>query len=445
MLRFPGVFTALILMAARPAVALTPPRPGAEVLVEAAFRLGIPRDYASARGLADVREPQRLVGIGGRDALGYEQRLTPAAARAWARMRAAAAGDGIDLRAVSTFRSVEAQLAIVRGKLAHGQTMAEVLRVSAAPGYSEHHSGRAVDITTPGYAPVEEEFERSPAFSWLLRNAKFHHFRLSYPRGNAHAMAYEPWHWCWQDDAPESMPYAPETIATIAAEVRTDASDAQRQGRTDGIMRNLSRPQYRMETGDSAAAASSAVVIDFETLAAHRTYLLKVARLELRDEHLAEDAVSDVLTQAYERRASFAGRSSLRTWLTAILKNHIIDLVRKQWREEPLPEAGENAEHEFDRLFDASGHYARQPMDAGNPAELAQQDAFLVAVQRCVDKLPRRTGQLFVLREVLGSDTDELCKDLQITPSNVWVQLYRARMMLRTCLENVGFGRAQTG
>lgn len=199
-----------------------------------------------------------------------------------------------------------------------------------------------------------------------------------------------------------------------------------------------------METGDPPASPSSAA-IDFPTLAAHRAYLLKIARLELRDEHLAEDAVSDVLTQAYERRASFAGRASLRTWLTAILKNRIVDLLRKQWREEPLPETGEHADQEFDRLFDASGHYLQQPADAGNPAELAQQDAFLVAVQRCVDKLPKRIGQLFVLREVFGSDTDELCKDLQITPSNVWVQLYRARMMLRTCLENVGFGRAQPG
>src|SRR5580765_698324 len=116
-----------------------------------------------------------------------------------------------------------------------------------------------------------------------------------------------------------------------------------------------------MATGDSPASTA----IDFETLATHRIYLLKIARLELRDEHLAEDAVSDVLTQAYEKRAGFAGRSSLRTWLTSILKNHIIDLVRRQWREEPLPETGDNGEQDLDRLFDATGHYARQPTDAG--------------------------------------------------------------------------------
>jgi RNA polymerase sigma-70 factor (ECF subfamily) len=190
--------------------------------------------------------------------------------------------------------------------------------------------------------------------------------------------------------------------------------------------------------------ASASATIGFETLAEHRAYLMKVARLELRDEHLAEDCVSDVLTQAYERRAQFRGDSSLRTWLTSILKNRIIDLLRKQWREQSIdePPAGEN---EFDNLFDATGHYAVMPSEVRDPAELCQQDSFLVAVQRCVDLLPKRIGQVFVLREVFGSDTKELCKDLGLTTSNVWVQLYRARMMLRTCLEKSGFARARAG
>jgi len=75
--------------------------------------------------------------------------------------------------------------------------MDEILRVSAAPGYSEHHSGRALDLTTPGFAPVEEEFERSDAFAWLRRRAADFRFRLSYPRDNVHGIAYEPWHWCF--------------------------------------------------------------------------------------------------------------------------------------------------------------------------------------------------------------------------------------------------------
>lgn len=185
----------------------------------------------------------------------------------------------------------------------------------------------------------------------------------------------------------------------------------------------------------------SATTIAFEALAEHRSYLMKIARLQLRDEHLSEDCVSDVLTQAYEHRAGFRGGSSLRTWLTAILKNRIVDLLRKQWREQPL-EPNPSGENDFDSLFDDSGHYAEMPRDVRDPAELCQQDSFLTAVQRCVDALPKRIGQVFVLREVFGTDTKDLCKDLAMTASNVWVQLYRARMMLRTCLERGGFGNA---
>lgn len=194
----------------------------------------------------------------------------------------------------------------------------------------------------------------------------------------------------------------------------------------------------------TATSAFTGVAIEFETLAEQRPYLMKVARLELRDEHLAEDCVSDVLTQAFEHRAKFRGDSSLRTWLTSILKNRIIDLLRKQWREQPLDDAP-SGDQEIDNLFDETGHYAEMPSHVRDPAELCQEDGFLVAVQTCVDKLPKRIGQVFVLREVLGSDTKELCKDLGMTTSNVWVQLYRARMMLRSCLEKTGFGNAQAG
>lgn len=181
--------------------------------------------------------------------------------------------------------------------------------------------------------------------------------------------------------------------------------------------------------------------IEFETLAEHRGYLLKVARLQLQDDHLAEDCVSDVLTQAYERREGFRGDSSLRTWLTSILKNRIVDLLRKQWREQPLDPLP-SEEHEFDSMFDASGHWASRPSDIPDPAKLCEQSAFLDAVKRCVDLLPRRIGQVFVLREVLESDTSEICKELGLTSSNVWVQLYRARLMLRMCLEKSGFAPA---
>jgi len=68
----------------------------------------------------------------------------------------------------------------------------------AAPGYSEHHGGRALDIGTPDEPPAEESFEKTAAFEWLQRNAEGHGFVLSYPRDNPHGIVYEPWHWCWR-------------------------------------------------------------------------------------------------------------------------------------------------------------------------------------------------------------------------------------------------------
>lgn len=161
-----------------------------------AERLGVPRDYGRSRDLRLVREPRELVCIG-EDVHARAQWLAPRAARAFLRMRSAAARDGIELQLVSAFRSAEYQLGILRRKLERGQSIDEILQVSAAPGYSEHHSGRVVDLTTPGHAALEEEFEHSPAFAWLMRRAGDFGFALSYPRGNRHRIAYEPWHWCW--------------------------------------------------------------------------------------------------------------------------------------------------------------------------------------------------------------------------------------------------------
>ena len=181
------------------APAPAPPRCDAaqrRAAIDEAIALGVPRDYGRARGLRVVSEPRKLVFIG-TDVHNREQWLAPQAAGAFVRMREAAREDGISLDIVSAFRSADYQLGILRRKRERGIGIGEILRVSAAPGYSEHHSGRAVDVTTPGYAALEEEFEHSPAFAWLRRNASRFGFALSYPRGNRHGIAYEPWHWCW--------------------------------------------------------------------------------------------------------------------------------------------------------------------------------------------------------------------------------------------------------
>jgi zinc D-Ala-D-Ala carboxypeptidase len=125
-----------------------------------------------------------------------EHRLTPAAAAAWRAMSAAALADGVVLKIASAFRSIERQAEIVRAKLERGISLDAILEVSAPPGYSEHHTGRAIDVTTDGVPALELEFEQTAAFRWLSANAARFGFFLSYPEGNAHGYAYEPWHWC---------------------------------------------------------------------------------------------------------------------------------------------------------------------------------------------------------------------------------------------------------
>jgi len=160
--------------------------------------LGLPLNYATTRKLKPQREAARLVRVGRAPDDGKLIRLTPRAAAAWRRLREAAAREGIELLPLSGFRSVARQTEIIRAKLAAGQPLAAILRVNAAPGYSEHHTGRALDLGTSGHEKLDAGFARTAAFRWLARRAGEFGFRLSYPRRNRHGIAYEPWHWCWQ-------------------------------------------------------------------------------------------------------------------------------------------------------------------------------------------------------------------------------------------------------
>jgi D-alanyl-D-alanine carboxypeptidase len=159
--------------------------------------LGIPHDYASKRGLTLQNEATDLVSIGV-NSEGREISLTPEAAAAWKRMKDSAAADGIALEGYSGFRSVERQTEIIRRKLASGEKIESILAVNAAPGFSEHHTGRAVDIGVPSVAPLTEDFAETTAFIWLSKHAPSFGFRLSYPKGNSHGISYEPWHWLYQ-------------------------------------------------------------------------------------------------------------------------------------------------------------------------------------------------------------------------------------------------------
>lgn len=163
-------------------------------LMERLQHLGLDQSYGDAAGLALVPEPAALA-FAGSDRYRRPLWLSAGATRAWLAMRRAAAADGVVLDAISGYRSHDYQLGIFERKLARGQDVRQILTVNAAPGYSEHHSGNALDIGTPDEPPAEESFETSAAFEWLTAHAAGFGFEMSYPRDNPHGIVYEPWHW----------------------------------------------------------------------------------------------------------------------------------------------------------------------------------------------------------------------------------------------------------
>jgi RNA polymerase sigma-70 factor (ECF subfamily) len=186
---------------------------------------------------------------------------------------------------------------------------------------------------------------------------------------------------------------------------------------------------------DSSPLPSPAKPADFRAqVESLRPYLLRYATLQLRNPEAAEDAVQEALVAALAGEANFAGRSNLRTWLTGILKHKIVDTIRRRSRERP-PANAEGAATEFDALFDETGHWAEPPDPWEQPEGALAQKQFLAALEQCLRGLPERTAQAFMMREHLGLDTSEICKELAVTPTHLWVMLYRARMALRQCLE----------
>lgn len=154
--------------------------------------LGVPESYGDQhRRYPDATELEDVEA----NIIGRMQQLVPRTAQAWREMKRSAAADGVELLLVSGFRSAKYQAELFRNKLASGQRIADILEVNAAPGYSQHHSGQAVDIATPGARPLTEDFDATPAFAWLIEHAESFGFRMPYGRDNAYGFIYEPWHW----------------------------------------------------------------------------------------------------------------------------------------------------------------------------------------------------------------------------------------------------------
>jgi RNA polymerase sigma-70 factor, ECF subfamily len=172
----------------------------------------------------------------------------------------------------------------------------------------------------------------------------------------------------------------------------------------------------------------------------HRPYLLRFALLQLRDRSPAEDAVQETLLAAMQGAGRFAGQSSVRTWLVGILKHKIIDSLRKAARERPAElKASEAGTGDLEAFFESDGHFAEPPGEWESPENALEERRFFEALERCLQALPQNTASAFTMREVMGLDTEEICKELGVSPSNCWVLLYRARMALRACLERTWF------
>ena len=174
--------------------------PYEERVTQALVELGIPTSFVTQRRRTLHCECEDLVSIG-LDMFGREQWLERRAAVQWLAMLESAKLDGVVLMAVSGFRSFDYQRTIIERKLAAGLTIEQIICVSALPGFSEHHTGRAIDIGTPGCPPVTEAFEQTLAYEWLTRRGQDFEFCMTFPRANQFGVIYEPWHWVFHEDA----------------------------------------------------------------------------------------------------------------------------------------------------------------------------------------------------------------------------------------------------
>lgn len=187
----------------------------------------------------------------------------------------------------------------------------------------------------------------------------------------------------------------------------------------------------------------------FAEIESHRPYLLRYALAHLRDAELAQEAVQEALLAALESVGSFGGKSTLRTWLTSILRYKVVDLQRRAVTERSRlvhdEDDAQGDEAWLDGLFDESGHWREPPLAWGDPEAAFEQRRFWETLEACLAGLPSAAARVFFKREVLGEETEAICNDERITASNCWVILHRARVSLRGCLERNWFATQAAG
>jgi RNA polymerase sigma-70 factor, ECF subfamily len=190
------------------------------------------------------------------------------------------------------------------------------------------------------------------------------------------------------------------------------------------------------------SAEGTALWLDGTAIEGLRQDLFRFARLQLRDTAAAEDVVQEALAAAYKARERFTGQSQIKTWVFAILRNKIIDLIRarvKQPTQSLTLDDGSDAD--INELFDEKGYWRKEerPSNWGDPEQTLADEQFWRIFEVCMDALPESSARVFTMRELLGLDTDEICDELQISENNCWVILHRARTRLRQCLEESWF------
>ncbi|WP_293765183.1 sigma-70 family RNA polymerase sigma factor [uncultured Aquitalea sp.] len=177
-------------------------------------------------------------------------------------------------------------------------------------------------------------------------------------------------------------------------------------------------------------------MINPKDIEAERPYLIRYALAQLRDRESADEVVQETLLAALESSSSFGGKSTLRTWLTSILRFKLIDLMRQRGKEKLFESLeDETDESDFDGLFSRDGHWQTPVKAWSAPEESMISRQFWEVFERCSEVMPRRTAMVFVMREVMGMEITDICNNLEITATNCSVLLYRARMSLRECFE----------
>lgn len=174
----------------------------------------------------------------------------------------------------------------------------------------------------------------------------------------------------------------------------------------------------------------------------HGDALYRYALIHLRDPHWAEEAVQETLLAALEARHNFSGKGTERTWLIGILKHKLIDQFRRHAREQFLEADSTSADENesIDDLFQPDGHWDPPLRDWGNPDKALENRRFWDALEKCLNAMPPKLARLFSLREIAGLDSEEICKELRVTTTNLWTMLHRSRTSLRHCLERNWLG-----